>query len=190
MCNKSNNKDTFNYLKEYQDFRKILPHWASFVFPITMMGFGVFVLVMVLIKCEWDWIFYLFLIIGGLVLLLASLFVMKQFTPYWTKIAELNDKQTERLIKLAEERLEHERYSEKVQTAIIEKYAKTLMDEDAKNGDNQRKLVIMQQEYVSHLADIALEIVKSNNNGQGQVSDQQMINQIIQQLIRQSNGQQ
>lgn len=103
---------------------------------------------------------------------------------------KMEEKLLDAIIKSVEEGQEYGRLKEKTQTDILERYAKTLMDEDVKNGDNQRKLAIMQQEYVSHLADIALEMVKSKNNGQGQVSDQQMINQIIQQLIKQSNGQQ
>ena len=75
--------------------------------------------------------------------------------------------------------MENDQLSERTRTSLIERYAKTVMDEDVKNGDNKRKIAIMEKEYQSHLADVALEMVKSNN----QITDQQIINQIVQSLL-------
>lgn len=168
-----------------------------------VVWFVVFLIIVFLIALSFHYCFQdrsygiIFIIMMGCILLSGTaigIIALVKTIPLLGKAIDQHNKMEEELlnavIKSVEENQEYGRLKEKTQTAIIERCAKTFLDEEVRNGDNQRKLAIIQQEYISHLADIALEMVKSNNNGQGQESDQQMINQIIQQLIRQSNGQQ
>jgi flagellar biosynthesis/type III secretory pathway M-ring protein FliF/YscJ len=48
------------------------------------------------------WPLVILRIAGGIILLLAFVFSLKYLVPYWTRIAELKDKQRERLAKLEE----------------------------------------------------------------------------------------
>lgn len=183
MCNASNtNDDTYKYVKEYQDFKETKPCWHSFAFPILallIIGLLLFIPIICKCHCECDWQIFVYLILAAIVLLLVIVFLMKLLSSYWVKIVEINDKQKDRLERLAQERIEREQLSEKTQNSLIERLAKTAMDEDVKDGDNERKIAIMEKEYQSHLADVALEMVKSSN----QITDQQLINQIVQSLL-------
>lgn len=90
----------------------------------------------------------------------------------------MNSKEMERLLKLAEDRLEFERMSNKTTIAILERQARAIIDEEARDGENKRNIDKMKQEYQSHLADVALDIVKAYD----QTKDANSINQIIQNL--------
>lgn len=114
----------------------------------------------------------------AIIVLLALIFMLKYLVPYWTRIAELNDKQKERLVKLAEERLEYERLPRKTTIDILERQARANIDEKARDEENKRSIDKMKQEYQSHLADVALEIIKAYD----QTKDANSINQIIQNL--------
>ena len=181
MCKESKDNG-YELIKEYQDFRETKPCCHSFAFSLfALFVLGLLLAVPIICKChcECDWVILVYLILAAVILLLATIFLIKRLAPYWIKIAEINDKQKERLEKIAQERIENDQLSERTRTSLIERYAKTVMDEDVKNGDNKRKIAIMEKEYQSHLADVALEMVKSNN----QITDQQIINQIVQSLL-------
>lgn len=181
MCKES--KDNYyELIKEYQDFRETKPCCHSFAFSvIALLMLGLLLAVPIICKChcEYDWVILVYLVLAAVILLLATHFLIKRLAPYWVKIAEINDKQKERLEKIAQERMENDQLSERTRTSLIERYAKTVMDEDVRNGDNKRKIAILEKEYQSHLANVALEMVKSNN----QITDQQIINQIVQSLL-------
>lgn len=182
MCNASNNNGTYEYVKEYQDFKETKPCPHSFAFPVIaliIIGLLLAVPIVCICHCECDWQLFVYLILAAIILLLATVFLIKPLAPYWIKIAEINDKQKERLEKIAQERMENDQLSERTRTSLIERYAKTVMDEDVRNEDNKRKIAILEKEYQSHLANVALEMVKSNN----QITDQQIINQIVQSLL-------
>ena len=159
------------------------------VFLITLLCFNGF-------SQDSHKIIFLIIIIGSVLAagIAIGVIAIVKIIPLLGKSIDQYNKTEERLLNAVIQSVEEEqeclRLEGKTKTALIERYAKTLTDEEVRNGDNQRKLAIMQQEYISHVADVALEMVKTNNKGQDQPSDQQMINQIIQHLIRQSNGQQ
>ena len=98
--------------------------------------------------------------------------------PYWTKITEINDKHRERLTRMAEERLEGERLSKKTEIDIYERQARANIEEIIRDGESKRTIERMKQERQTHLADIALEIVKAYDP----TKDPNAINQIIQNL--------
>lgn len=193
-------KNHFDELNSVFDTQKKSRLFNTIVIAVLSVLFGMLFLSFYYHEClkpeKNNIIMIMILVFFLIVACIFGLIALIKMYPLLEKSNDQQNKMLERLvnaeIKSIEDEEEYGRFHEKTKVELIERYAKTLMDEDAKNGDNQRKLAIMQQEYVSHLADIALEMVKSksNNNGQDQVSDQQMINQIIQQLIRQSNGQQ
>lgn len=127
------------------------------------------------------WPLVIFRIVCAIILLFVIIFILKYLVPYWTKIAELNDKQRERMIKLAEERMEFEQLSKKTEISILEKQARANMDETARNGEHKREVEIKKQEYQTHLADVTLEMVKTL----AQLNDKDklaIINQIIHNL--------
>lgn len=182
MCNASNNNGTYEYVKEYQDFKETKPCPHSFAFPVIaliIIGLLLAVPIVCICHCECDWQLFVYLILAAIILLLATVFLIKPLAPYWVKIVEINDKQKERLERIAQERIENEQLSEKTRISLIERQAKSVMDEDMKKGENERKIAIMEKEYQSHLADVVLEMVKANN----QITDQQIINQIVQSLL-------
>ena len=125
------------------------------------------------------WPIVIFRIAGAIIILLVLIFALKYLVPYWTRIAELKDKQVERRMRQEEEQWEYEQLQNRINISMQERKARAEIDEEAKEGDNKRKIEIMKQEYQSHLADVALEMVKSNN----QITDQQIINQIVQSLL-------
>lgn len=127
------------------------------------------------------WPLVIFRIACAIILLFVIILILKHLVPYWTKIAELNDKQRERMMKLAEERMEFEQLSKKTKISILEKQARANMDETAKDNENKRTIEFKKQEYKSHIADVSLEIVKALN----QLNDKDksaIINQIIHNL--------
>lgn len=132
------------------------------------------------------WPLVIFRIACAIILLLALVFTLKYLVPYWTRIAELNDKQNERKMKYDEEQKEYERLQKRTDISIQERRARAVIDENAKDAENKRKIETLRQEYQSHIADVALEMVKVANNS----NNQETINQIIQQIINQNNEQQ
>lgn len=118
-------------------------------------------------------------IVVAIILLLAIIFILKQLVPYWDKIAELNDKHKDKLIRLAEERLEFERLRDKNDINNSERKEKSTIDEMAKDNENKRKIEVMKQEYQSHLADVSLEMVKAVNQS-SEKDKSELINQLLQ----------
>jgi hypothetical protein len=90
----------------------------------------------------------------------------------------MNDKHRERLTRMAEERLEGERLSKKTEIDIYERQARANIEEITRDGESKRTIERMKQEQQTHLADIALEIVKAYDP----TKDPNAINQIIQNL--------
>ena len=129
------------------------------------------------------WPSVIFRIAFAIILLLALLFTLKYLVPYWTRIAELKDKEKERQMKYDEEQREYDRLQKRTDISIQDRKARADIDENAKVADHNRKIEIMRQEYQTHLADVALEMFKVANSS----NDQESINQIIQQLIMQNN---
>lgn len=124
------------------------------------------------------WSLIVYRIVIAIIILIGLILMLKYLVPYWTKIAELNDKQKERLVKLAEERLEFERLPRKTEIEIMERQARANMDEDAKASESKRSIEKMMHDHKSHLVDLALEITKVYD----QSKDASSINQIIQNL--------
>lgn len=75
----------------------------------------------------------LFLIIYAVIILIATIIIVRNVSPYWIKVAELNDKQIERLTRLAEDRLEYERLSNKTAIDIMARQAKVNMEKELKS---------------------------------------------------------
>ena len=126
-----------------------------------------------------EWPSAVYGIVLAIIILLAVVFMLKHLVPYWIRIAELNDKQKERLIKLAEERLEFDRLGERTKIGIMERLARVEMDEKTRDEENNRKIELMKQEYQTHLADVALEMVKSMNQSKEKESTS-ILNQLLQ----------
>lgn len=127
------------------------------------------------------WPLVIFRIALAIILLFTLMFALKFLVPYWTRIAELKDKQHERKMKYDEEEREYERLQKRTDISIQDREARADIDENAKDADHNRKIEIMRQEYQTHLADVALEMVKLSNSSK----EQETINQIIQRLINQ-----
>jgi hypothetical protein len=98
------------------------------------------------------WPLLLYRLLAAVILLLAVIFILKYLVPYWKKIVEVNEKQNERLIKIAEEQIEFSRLREKTSISIEERQKKNDMDEVARENDNRRKLSIMEQEQKHQIA--------------------------------------
>lgn len=127
------------------------------------------------------WPLVIFRIACAIILLLGLVFALKYLVPYWTKIAELNDKQRERMMRLEEEQLEFKQLSRRTRIGNKERRVRANIEETAKDGDNKRKIEIMKQEYQSHLADVALDMIKAIHQSKDK-DDVTLINQIIQNL--------
>ena len=89
--------------------------------------------------------------------------MLKYLVPYWTRIAEINERQNGKIIRLVEEEMEFEQLAKRSQIGILVKQANATIDEEAKEGGNSRNIERMKQEYQSHLADVALEMIKAVN---------------------------
>lgn len=79
-----------------------------------------------------NWLLILFFLLYTVIILIATIIVVRNLRPYWIKVAELNDKQIERLTKLAEDRLEYERLPSKTAINIMERQAKVNMEREIK----------------------------------------------------------
>lgn len=99
----------------------------------------------------------------AVILLLTLIFMLKYLVPYWTRIAEINERQNGKIIRLVEEEMEFEQLAKRSQIGILVKQANATIDEEAKEGGNSRNIERMKQEYQSHLADVALEMIKAVN---------------------------
>lgn len=77
-----------------------------------------------------SWPIMVFRLLGAIILLIAIVLLIKNLVPYWVRIAELNDKQNERLTRLAAERLDFERLPQKTAIDIMEKQAKINMEKN------------------------------------------------------------
>lgn len=118
-------------------------------------------------------------IVIAFILLLAIVLTLKQLVPYWTKITELNDKHRDKLIRLAEERLEFERLRDKNDINNNERKENFNLDEKSKDNETKRKIEVMKQEYQSHLADVSLEMVKAVNQS-NEKDKSALVNQLLQ----------
>ena len=112
------------------------------------------------------WLLASYRLAAAIILLLAIVFLLKYLVPYWTRVSELNDKQNERILRIYEEKLEFERLPRKKEIEILERQARTDMDETVRESEHNRKMDVMDKEYRSHLADVALEMVKSTNQSE------------------------
>ncbi len=126
-----------------------------------------------------EWSLMIYRIVVAIIVLLALMLMLKYLVKYWTRIAELNDKQKERLIKLAEERMEFERLRERTNINIDEKKARADIEEKARDAESIRNIEKMKQEYQTHLADVALEMVKSMNQTK-EKDNSTIVNQLLQ----------
>lgn len=95
------------------------------------------------------------------ILLLTVIFMLKYLVPYWTRIAEINERQNGKIIRLMEEDQEFAQLAKRSQIAILVKQANTAIDEEAKDGESRRNIERLKQEYQSHLADVALEMIRT-----------------------------
>lgn len=97
------------------------------------------------------------------ILLLTVIFMLKYLVPYWTRIAEINERQNGKIIRLMEENQEFAQLAKRSQIAILVKQANTAIEEEAKDGESRRNIERLKQEYQSHLADVALEMIRTVN---------------------------
>lgn len=87
-----------------------------------------------------DWLLSLYCLLAAIIILIATLLCVKLLVPYWLKIAELNDKQVDRLTRMAEDRLDFERLPRRTEITILEKQAKVNMEKELKaNQCNQQQ---------------------------------------------------
>ena len=125
-------------LKEYQclDKTKIRPHWHSFWLPILVFVLfsGIVVTTLCLFEDKKFWGMLLLGLLCAIIILIAAAFILKFLVPYWSKIAELNDKHRESLTRLAEERLDYERLPKKTAIGIMERQSKANIEKNLKNN--------------------------------------------------------
>ena len=118
------------------------------------------------------WPLLLYRLLAAVILLLATIFMLKYLVPYWKKIVEVNEKHNERLMKIAEEQIEFSRLKEKTDINIEERKEKNNMDDVIREKDHQRKLSLMEkehkhqeamkaQEYKSQLSTAVSDMVKT-----------------------------
>ena len=146
MCifkKKCENLSGDNYLREYDCFKKTRQepyHQSTLMFSVLFV-LSLVPVIIILCKCLSDsckylccnWILMLFLIIYAVIILIATIIIVRNVSPYWIKVAELNDKQIERLTRLAEDRLEYERLSNKTAIDIMARQAKVNMEKELKS---------------------------------------------------------
>lgn len=189
MSDTSTQNNTINYIDRYYQFKET-PHCMSKAFPIIALSLLVlllFIPVLFICKCDCDWLFYSYLILSGVLLVLAASLIVKRLVPYWTKVADINDKMKEKLIRMEEEQLESAQLAERSKLGMEERKARAELEETAKKADNSRKLEIMKQElevmkqeHQSHLADVALEMVKAGAQSKESDKVEATIKEIVQ----------
>lgn len=95
------------------------------------------------------------------------LIFLKYLMPYCSRLTELKQKEKERrqndAIRLYEEDREHERLRYKTEIGLYEKLQKAKIDEWVRDNEQQRKLEILEREYLTELSHIFEELAKAKN---------------------------
>lgn len=118
------------------------PSWHSFVTPIVMLAV-LSALLLLPLQCSLQitspkselWLLVSYRIAAAIILLLAIVFLLKYMVPYWIKMAELNDKQKDKMLRICEERYDEEREKSR----ILEKQFRNNSEEESKENDHRRK---------------------------------------------------
>ncbi len=127
------------------------------------------------------WQILLFWLLAATIVFLTIIYTLKLLIAAWTKIADLNDKRNEKLMRMSEEQSEIDNMGKKIGFSIVERNAKAELDNKAKEEEHKQTMERMKQEYQTHLADVALEMVKAVNQTKDK-DNSAILNQLIQTL--------
>lgn len=118
-------------------------------------------------------------------LLTACVIMFVKFLKHLDKLAEQDAKYNERLtdevIRIYKEEKEHERLAERTRVGLLEKQGKAIIDEETRAKEHQRKLEVMDKEWIADLSNKVLEIAKVqvSNKTLDEKRAQQWISELI-----------
>ena len=132
-----------------------------------------------------DWLMLVSRLIFVTLLLTACVIMFVKFLKHLDKLAEQDAKYNERLtdevIRIYKEEKEHERLAERTRVGLLEKQGKAIIDEETRAKEHQRKLEVMDKEWIADLSNKVLEIAKVqvSNKTLDEKRAQQWISELI-----------
>lgn len=109
------------------------------------------------------WYILLYFLFIAVIILVLIVLVVKHIMPYWLKEKEYEQLRYNDYIRLAEEEVSYKNLQLRTEMAIYEKREKAQIDEWQRDNEHQRKLDIMEQEYMAESSNVLKELAKTKN---------------------------
>ena len=176
-------------ISEYKNVLNALKHcgWTSFhtlMIALFILLVGACITLFCVFSCNMGeykiWLTFA-LLSCVIAIIIAVLIGIKFSMPYFMRKMEDDRNRENKILSMIQEEYEQENLSEKTRIGIIEKHAKAIIEEMARDAESRRQLESKQQNYNTIIAEITSELYKASCSAQNPqtLSDQQIVSQLI-----------
>lgn len=132
-----------------------------------------------------DKIWLTFVLLSCVIIIASTLLIgIKISMPYFIRKMEDDKIRENKILNMIQEEYEQEHLGEKTRIGIIEKHARAIIEDMARDAESHRQLESKQQDYNTKIAEITSDLYKEYCSTQSPqtLSDQQIVSQLIQLL--------